>query len=100
VVGVDGENCLNLAKAWNQNASGLKVNPTRFQIIDELYKQLVAFENYAIKIGQPIVADKYRQSKKLLEPLQAEADKFYATQKHDIKDRAYNQIEQELLKFN
>ena len=98
VIGVDGQTCQSLAKAWYEEAPGLKTNPVKFQIIKELHMQLVAFEQYARKTGKKDIAEKYKESLSVVEPLLREVEKQYHF-KNEVGDRSTTHIEEALREF-
>ena len=99
VVGVDGQTCQALAKAWYEDAPGLKTNPVRFQIVKEMHLQLETFAAYAKKAGKPELAEKYLQSLNVVTPLLKEMEKQYANFKHEIGDRSSQHIADALEEF-
>ncbi len=99
VVGVDRQTCAALAHAWFKDAQGLKTNPVRYQIVKELYTQLVVFESYARKNGKLEVAERYAESRAIIEPLFESIKKQFANFKFEIKDKASEEIERELEMF-
>jgi hypothetical protein len=100
VVGVDHETSHALAKSWFARADGLKNNPIRLQILREMQIQLQAFERYARKNGKLQLADKFAESKNIIDLLVSDVEKQSPNSKFITADKAYMEMEKELLKFS
>jgi hypothetical protein len=100
VVAVDSETVQALAKTWYDDAPGLKGNVIRYQILKELVDQLTVFEQYAIKVNQQVVAEKYAEAKAVIEPIYAAVQKQFANYKHELTDKAYSKMQEQLLMFS
>lgn len=99
IVAVDGPTIHGLAQVWYKDAPGLKDNIIRYQILKELIDQLEVFEAYARKVGQIEVADRYVEARYILLPLFSSVQKHFSHYKHELTDRAYEEMKRQLDQF-
>jgi hypothetical protein len=100
IIAVDGETVEALAQAWYADAPGLKDNVVKYQILKELVEQLQAFEQYAIRANQQVAAEVYAEARAVIEPIFATIQKQFANYKYELTDRAYKNMQEQLLMFS
>jgi len=99
VVGADIGTVTELVDMWlRDDEKGLREHPIQYQILEELLRQSLVFQKFAIKMNQKAIADKYQKAAQIIQEIVVQKQRKIRDTKN--RDSVYKSIVEELSHFD